>query len=91
VQKVFVILLICTPKAFANFQPSGWSAATTLGTKNYKNPTTLKGLGMCENNPSGFKIVLIELIPGLSLRSNHWAEISQRLRRMFHRQSAFCG
>jgi hypothetical protein len=44
---------------------------------------TLKGLFPHMPNPFRVIILFYFRFPGLSLRSNHWAKISQRLRRIY--------
>jgi hypothetical protein len=63
----------------------GWSAATTQGTGNINSGLTLKALGMCGNNPYRVQTIVIVGFPRLSLRSNRWAGIGQRLRRKLQR------
>ena len=46
-----------------------------------KTGLTLKGLGMCGNNPYTVERTFVVRFPGLSLRPNRWAKISERLRR----------
>jgi len=76
------IMLSCqnTPKALVNFSP-GFELARTLGTIQ-KGVLTLKGF-VGWQTLSGFNQKLGPLIPGLSLALQPWAEISQRLRRIF--------
>ncbi|HEX2268461.1 MAG TPA: hypothetical protein VHH35_02960, partial [Pyrinomonadaceae bacterium] len=63
-------------------QPSGCSAATTLGLTENPFASTLKGLSAQEPNAFSVYFSFVMYVPGLSLRSNHWAVISQRLRRI---------
>jgi len=70
-----------TPKALANFSPGFEPGlARTLGCipKNSFNPERVPS-----RMPNAFSVNIFFLIlsPGLSRRSNRWAEISQRLRR----------
>ena len=43
-------MLELNAEGVGQFQPSGWSAATTLGQEG-QNVLTLKALGVCGNNP----------------------------------------
>jgi len=72
--------VVLNAEGVGQFQPSGWSAATTLGQER-QNVLTLKALGVCGNNPFRVPQKFCWHDPGLSLRSNRWAEISERLRR----------
>jgi len=45
---------------------------------------------MCGTNPFRVDLIFIISIPGFSLRSNHWAEISERLRRFGKSYLAQC-
>jgi hypothetical protein len=47
-----------------------------------KRDLTLKGLGMCAANPFRVDMGIYWTDPGLSLRANRWAKISQHLRRI---------
>jgi hypothetical protein len=58
----------------------GWSAATTLG-KQQKILLTLKGLVPHRPNAFSVDFAFNFSFPGLSLRFQPWAEISERLRR----------
>jgi len=67
------------PKAFANFSP-GFEHRENPGTqfRIVTNPEGVRRLA----NPFRVQFLFNILIPGLSLRSNAWAEISERLRRI---------
>src|SRR6185369_8643991 len=53
----------------------GWSAATTLGTKDITE-LTLKALGLCANNPFRVETNGGLRYPGLSLRANPGLELA---------------
>jgi hypothetical protein len=69
-----------TPKALANFSPR-LERSDNLGFSISIKDQTLKALDLCGANPYRVQSMVVAVVPGLSLRSNHWAEISQRLRR----------
>ena len=74
-------ILMNTPKAFANSSP-GFELARTLGPFHYikaQNPE--KGSPTAE--PFQGCIADVNRNPGFSLRFEPWAEISERLRRIF--------
>jgi hypothetical protein len=68
-----------TPKAFANFSP---------GFERSENPVSITQLRFKPErvrlnwNPYRVQVFFYTLIPRLSLCSNRWAEISERLRRI---------
>src|SRR5215212_4924305 len=72
-----------TPKAFAKLRLRRNHPKLKLWLRaehNFKsrsNPETVRRLA----NPFRVQPLFNVLIPGLSLRSNHWAKISERLRR----------
>ena len=70
---------ILTPKAFANFSP-GFEQRENPGEPEKKS-LTLKGSAVGERFQRSRLISIAN--PGLSLRSNRGAEISERLRRNF--------
>ena len=70
-----------TPKAFANFSPGFEVQTRTLGNTEQNSESTLKGF-LSRRTLSGLNRLLVPVFPGLSLRSNRWAEISERLRRI---------
>jgi hypothetical protein len=59
-----------TPKALANFSP-GFERSENPGVVSYR-VVTLQGFAN-RRTLSGLNVILIHY-PGLSLRSNHWAE-----------------
>jgi len=69
-----------TPKAFANFSPAVGAQRQPWDRKqkNRPNPERVRP----KRNPFRVKWLFDVLIPGFSLRSNRWAEISERLRRI---------
>jgi len=69
-----------TPKAFANFSPAVGAKRQPWVQSNIP-VQTLKGLVLHTPNAFSVNSVLYVRDPGLSLRSNRWAEISERLRR----------
>src|SRR5215213_8930434 len=77
-----------TPKAFANFSP-GFERSREPWGNNLKLHQTLKGLDSCRTL-AGFVDYFCDLIPGLSLRLQPWAEISERLRRNFKLMHYLC-
>jgi hypothetical protein len=69
-----------TPKALANFSPKVGVQRQPWDNEKKKIHQTLKGF-VSRQTLSGLNRWLLWFFPGLSLRSNHWAEISERLRR----------
>jgi hypothetical protein len=67
-----------TPKALANLSPAV-GAQRQPWDVNHQERKTLKAFAICGVNFQGF--IGGASTPGLSLRSNRWARISQRLRR----------
>jgi hypothetical protein len=65
------------------FQPRVRALARTLGVALKKKRSTLKGLAVHMPNPFRVNLSCVLLEPRVvaTLRSNHWAEISERLRR----------
>jgi len=71
-----------TPKAFANFSPAV-GAKRQPWVRDNKKRINPERLGVCWNNPFKVQtIVVCAVSQGCRLRSNRWAEISERLRRI---------
>ena len=69
-----------TPKAFANLSP-GFERSENPGKQINKKESTLKGLGMCGNNPFRVTEKYCRDVPRVVAALQPWAEISERLRR----------